>query len=146
MTSSFRRYVAVAAVAALAGVFFLTPVGAHVSDSVNHLWGDHIKAKGDKRYVRRYFAVIESDGDLVRGKGVLDAGDVGEGAYGVAFNRNVRNCAYVATLGIPGFKAEPPPGEIGVAGWAKDPKGVYVQTTDSSGAVADRPFHLAVLC
>jgi hypothetical protein len=144
--SLHARYAAVAIAAAIAGVVFLTPVGAHVSDSVDHLWGEHIKPRADQRYVRRYFAVVDENAALVRDKGATDATELTGSAYEVIFNRNVRNCAYVATLGEPSQLSEPPSGEIGVAGRKGEPKGVYVVTFDSSGAASDEDFHLVVTC
>jgi hypothetical protein len=68
------------------------------------------------------------------------------GQYEVIFNQNVRNCAYVATLGDPGFTAVPTSGEIVVAGRATSLNGVFIATRDSTGAASSRAFHLAVFC
>ena len=45
-----RRAWALLLLGGLAGGLLLTPAGAHVTDSVRHLWRDHIKSKADTRY------------------------------------------------------------------------------------------------
>jgi hypothetical protein len=104
--------------------------------------------------VREFWAVIERDATLVRGRNVLRAAKLGTGIYEVFFTGEVRNGAFVATIGRPGIATEPP-GEITVAlrccpglGAFRpfdDNKGVWVQTFDSAGKPADRSFHLIVL-
>jgi hypothetical protein len=68
----------------------------------------------------------------------------GAGNYRVVINNAVNRCTFVATLGLPGAGL-PPPGEIGVSQGAAA-NIVRVQTRNSAGAVADRPFHLVVAC
>lgn len=104
--------------------------------------------------VREFWAVIESDGSLVRGRNVLRTAQLGTGIYEVFFTGEVSNGAFVATIGRPGIFTEPP-GEITVAlrccpgsnPWTPfaDNKGVWIQTFDSAGVPADRSFHLVVL-
>jgi hypothetical protein len=93
------------------------------------------------------WAVVNSDGVLIRGKG--GAGDPASrtdiGIYQVIFNRDVRNCAYVATLGAIGTGG-PPQGQISVTSLATNVNGVRVRTENDAGAVADRSFHLLVSC
>ena len=55
---SSTRFVSIARATALitagmviGGWLATTPVGAHVGGTVTHLWSDHIKPKGDERYV-----------------------------------------------------------------------------------------------
>ena len=90
------------------------------------------------------WAVVNADGTLVRGSGVISSkknlpNDIGE--YDVTFKRDVSRCAYVASLAD-----ELRPGEISAAPIQGKPNLVYVATSNSSGGVADRPFHLAVFC
>lgn len=104
--------------------------------------------------VREFWAVIERDATLVRGRNVLRTAKLGTGIYEVFFTGEVSNGAFVATIGRPGIFTEPP-GEITVAlrccpGFGAfqpfdDNKGVWVQTFDSAGQPADRSFHLIVL-
>lgn len=98
---------------------------------------------------RQYWAVVERDGNLVRGNNVLRSRRVGEGQYEVVFNGDVSHGAYVASIGRPGIATEPA-GEIGVAlRCCLDPpeadKGVWVDTHNPDGSNSDRSFHLIVL-
>lgn len=92
------------------------------------------------------WAVLNADGSLVRGKGVASQARLGTGAYEVIFDREVRSCVYVATIGIAVTGIIPPPGEISVASRGNNRSGVYIRTWDTAGASADRPFHLFVGC
>jgi hypothetical protein len=104
--------------------------------------------------VREFWAVIERDASLVRGRNVLRTAKLAQGIYEVFFTGDVSNGAFVATIGRPGIATEPP-GEITVAlrccpganPWTPfaDNKGVWIQTFDSNGRPSDRSFHLIVL-
>jgi|GEM_PF-1348101 hypothetical protein len=104
--------------------------------------------------VREFWAVIERDASLVRGRNVLRTKKLGTGIYEIFFTGEVSNGAFVATIGRPGIATEPT-GEITVALRCcpgsgdfqpfDDNKGVWVQTFDSSGTPSDRSFHLIVL-
>ncbi len=106
----------------------------------------------EKCCVRDFWAVVERDGTLVRGRNVLRTRKVGTGQYEVFFTGDVREGVYVATIGRPGIFTEPS-GQIGVAlrypGTPQympfeDNNGVWVDTQDSSGKSSDRAFHLVV--
>lgn len=96
-----------------------------------------------------YWAVVNGNGVLVRGKG-LAAGDpaarTGEGIYHVIFNRDVRGCAYLATVGSPTVDAVPPNGQVHVASHPTNVNAVRVRTTNDAGVALNRSFHLAVIC
>lgn len=68
------------------------------------------------------------------------------GVYEVIFNDNVRDCVYLATIGLPGFSGQSPPGEITVVGRVTTVNGVFVTTHDAVGNPSDRNFHLLVTC
>src|SRR3954469_19309526 len=53
------------------------------------------------------FAVVNSNGQAVRGRDISSAARTEEGRYQVIFNANVRNCGYYATIG--GISASTPP-------------------------------------
>jgi hypothetical protein len=92
------------------------------------------------------FAVVASNGTLVRGSSsAVGASLLGIGVYAVDFDRDVSQCAYVATIGDTdsGGAAS---GEISVATRNGDSHGVFVETGDSSGSDSSRPFHLSVSC
>jgi hypothetical protein len=91
------------------------------------------------------WAVVKRNGTLARNRGALDVNKT-DGGYEVLFDRGVRKCAYTATIGLSGFELSEEPGQISVAGRVGATNGVFVETTDSAGASADRGFHLVVNC
>jgi hypothetical protein len=98
--------------------------------------------------VREFWAVVERNGTLVRGRNVWRTRRLAQGQYEVVFTGDVSNGAYVATIGRPGIATEPP-GEIGVAlrcclNTPETNKGVWVDTHNSNGELSDRAFHLVV--
>ena len=98
--------------------------------------------------VHHYWAVVETNGTLVRGRNVTRVARLAQGQYEVVFTDDVSRGVYQATIGRPGIATEPP-GEIGVAlrcclTGAEAAHGVWVDTHDSSGASSDRAFHLVV--
>jgi hypothetical protein len=92
------------------------------------------------------WAVVDSDGRLARDEGARDADRLEPGRYEVLFNQNVRNCAYVASIGLSTSEGTATPGQISTSGRKGDRNGVFVSTQDSKGAEASRSFHLAVFC
>jgi len=100
--------------------------------------------------VHHYWAVVETNGTLVRGRNAVSSKRLATGQYEVFFTGDVSRGVYVATIGRPGIFTEPA-GEIGVAlRFVLSPsspnfnKGVWVDTHDSSGKASDRAFHLEV--
>jgi hypothetical protein len=97
-----------------------------------------------------HFSVVNSGGQQVRGRGTTSVARTGTGRYQVIFNRDVRSCAYLATIGGPTAAAPPASGEITVSSLASNVNGVDVRTNDGDdpnpGAPFNRPFHLVVLC
>jgi hypothetical protein len=91
--------------------------------------------------VHEYWAVIERNGTIVRGRNVVSAQRLAQGWYEVIFTDDMRNGVYQATIGRPGIATEPT-GEICVALRAGNNNGVWVDTHDSSGNYSDRAFHL----
>jgi len=91
--------------------------------------------------VHTYWAVIERDGSIVRGRNVVSAQRLGTGWYEVIFTGDMTGGVYQATIGRPGIFTEPP-GEICVALRAGNNNGVWVDTHDSNGNYSDRAFHL----
>jgi hypothetical protein len=93
----------------------------------------------------RLWAVIDTDGSLVRGDGVSSSTRASTGAYHIVFTRNVRSCAYLATIGRTGAEVAEP-GEIGTGGLPETVRGIWVRTRDSGGDLSDRSFHVAINC
>lgn len=101
--------------------------------------------------IAHYWAVLETNGTLVRGHNVWRVAHLAPGIYEVIFNGDVSAGVFQATIGRPGIFTEPT-GEICVALRFLPPppnpefnKGVWIQTFDSAGHPSDRAFHLLVL-
>jgi hypothetical protein len=95
--------------------------------------------------VTRLWAVVNSSGSIARGAGTTSAGRLGAGVYEVVFNQNVQNCVYVASVGDSGEGA----GANGAATTTRragNANGVRVETRNLANALADRSFHLIVVC
>jgi hypothetical protein len=95
--------------------------------------------------VTRLWAVVNGSGSIARGAGTTSAGRLGAGVYEVVFNQNVQNCVYVASVGDPG-EATGPNGAAMTTRRAGNPNGVRVETRNLGNALADRAFHLIVVC
>jgi hypothetical protein len=93
-----------------------------------------------------HFAVVNAGGQQVRARGTTSSARTAEGRYQVIFNRDVRGCAYYATVGGPTAAAPPDNGQITVSGLGSNVNGVDIRTTGANGNDANKPFHLLVLC
>lgn len=92
-------------------------------------------------------AVLNADGTLARGEGVVSAGSAGfTGEYEVIFGRDVTACAYKASIGSSATSGVESPGYATVVGRVGQPNGVFVATLDTAGDNANRGFHLLVYC
>lgn len=91
------------------------------------------------------FAVISETGQVVRGSAGVTAGLTSAQNVEVLFDRDIRGCAYTATIG---GKANdvPPPGFITVAQRAGKANGVFVAILNNDLTKANRSFHLTVTC
>lgn len=92
-----------------------------------------------------FFAVVNANGTLARGFGVVSATRLVAGQYQVVFSHSLVGSAFVGTLGLSTFSGTSPSGMIAVVGRAGNNNAVFVQTFASNGVAADRGFHLAVL-
>jgi hypothetical protein len=92
-----------------------------------------------------HHAVVSNVGGIVRGRGTSSSAHTGVGQYEVIFDRDVRGCVYVATLGDESA-AGPGNGQIAVTSAASNVNGVRVRTSGSNGELANRSFHLVVSC
>ena len=94
-------------------------------------------------------AVVNVDGSLARGRGAVSSSQLGvDGQYEVVFNRDVSNCAYVASGGeattLPPddavvFTVAPRDGNVNAV-FVQEWDGVLGRDSYSSG------FHLVVVC
>jgi len=91
------------------------------------------------------FAVVTAAGVAARTRGVSSISRTSPGRYQVIFDRDVRNCAYIATIGDAGGAA-PGQGDIATRSLPSNVNGVVVITDADGGAPLDRPFHLLVPC
>ena len=107
---------------------------------------DQLDGLDSSAFARPLWATINADGTIARGAGVVSAENIGQaGAYEVIFNRDVTQCAYVATLGNP-TGLTPPRGFIVTALRDGTTNGVFVLTRSTADVAADRSFHLQVSC
>jgi hypothetical protein len=91
------------------------------------------------------WAVVSASGQLVRSHNVTSVARTSSGRYQVIFNRDVRNCAYIASLGDPSA-ASPSLGGIATGRLGSNMNGVAVRTVDPDGHQANRSFHIIVPC
>lgn len=95
--------------------------------------------------VSEFWAVVETDGALVRGRNVANVQKLATGIYQVLFTHNISDGVFLGTLGRPGISSEPP-GEITVAlRVGSNNRGVWIETFNSNGTHEDHAFHLLVL-
>ena len=94
-----------------------------------------------------HWSVVTAAGLQARGRGVTSVTRTNTGRYQVIFDRDVRNCAYSASIGDVGA-VNPPRGEIAVSALATNVNGVFIQARNGgdNAPLANRPFHLIVSC
>jgi hypothetical protein len=92
------------------------------------------------------WVVARADGSVVRSSGLTGLLRTSPGKYEVLFRRDVSGCAYTATVGDPGNQRVNNRGLVFTAGGHQSNAGVYVETKNLAGGLADYPFHLAVDC
>jgi hypothetical protein len=100
---------------------------------------------GPQGAVTRLWAVTNGSGSIARSAGTTSAGRLAAGVYEVVFNQNVTNCAFVGSVG--GAAEETgTSGALTVSRRAGNANAVRVETRNLAGALADRAFHLLVVC
>jgi hypothetical protein len=93
------------------------------------------------------FAVVNANGQAVRGRDISSVARTSEGRYQVIFNGDIRNCAYFATVGDASASGPPQNSQISVSSLASNVNGVAVRTENgANGNELDRSFHLIVMC
>ena len=107
---------------------------------------DQLDGLDSSAFARPMWATINADGTIARGAGVVSAEHLGvDGSYQVIFNRDITQCAYIATLGNPGA-GSPEVGFIATALRVSTTNGVFVETRDTDDLFVDSSFHLQVSC
>jgi hypothetical protein len=94
--------------------------------------------------VKDSFAVVSANGRVVRGR--AGAFQYAHGRYEVSFPFDVSHCGYTATIGDTSNGLVYAPGLVYTAGGHSTSDGVYVETRDLNGVLADYPFHLNLTC
>jgi hypothetical protein len=88
--------------------------------------------------------VVNPDGSLARGSGVLGTTHVQTGVYRVKFNRTVTACGWIATIGSAVSTTKYGFVEAELASGTTD--SVQVGVRDRNAAAADLGFIVTVLC
>jgi hypothetical protein len=91
------------------------------------------------------FAVVESNGALVRGNGINFSVRNGLGSYTVQFLQTTAGCAIQASGGFTGSTGAPPPTEVTVRR-TTNKRNVLVNTQNAGGVLVDSAFHLVLNC
>ena len=87
------------------------------------------------------WGVVNANGSLARGSGVVSVvHTAGTGVYKVQFNRDITQCAWLATIRTASF------GFIETELDSGTTTTVLVRTRDPNNFDADRSFHIGVLC
>jgi hypothetical protein len=89
-------------------------------------------------------ANVSADGLLAASSGGVAVTKSGIGQYQVDFGRDITACVFLATVARPG--AGTAEGQAGTGKQPGNAEGVLVETQDSNGAAANKPFSLAVIC
>jgi hypothetical protein len=95
--------------------------------------------------VTRLWAVVNGSGSIARGAGTTSAGRLGAGVYEVVFGQNVTNCAFVASVGD-SAETTGTNGAATVTRRAGNVNAVRIETRTLGNALADRGFHVIVVC
>jgi hypothetical protein len=91
------------------------------------------------------WAVVDRDGVIARSSGATGSRRLVEGVYEVTFNRDVTQCAYVASVGFADSTTSIA-GMIAAKQSGGNPNGVAVETYDPIARHFDNHFHLVVAC
>jgi hypothetical protein len=92
------------------------------------------------------YAVVGYTDNLVRSSGGVTLTVLSTGRYDLAFPANLKDCAYLSTVGDPGNGIDTGPALV-ATGLGPNSHTVYVETKNPGGGLADQvPFHLAVVC
>jgi hypothetical protein len=108
---------------------------------------DELDGKDSSDFVPSLWARVKDDGTLLAGKGATSVVR-GGGGYFVRFDRDISNCAYIATVGQQNV-AYGDPGEIQAihsTGNMSPDRDVYVAMSDSETGALARGFSLVVVC
>jgi hypothetical protein len=112
-----------------------------------NLNADQLDGRDSSEFARSLWARVKDDGTLLAGKGATSV-QVGGGGYFVRFDRDITNCAYMATVGQQDV-AYFDPGEIQAfhtTGAGSSKRDVFVAISDNDTGAIGRGFSLVVVC
>jgi hypothetical protein len=92
--------------------------------------------------VTQLFAVVDINGNMTAGTPGSHVTWLGTGQYEVSFNRDVRQCAYVATSANAHSQAL----NIFTASGHLSSQGVFIETKNQGGGLTNGALHLVVTC
>lgn len=92
------------------------------------------------------YAILNWNGPLDQGKGVVASSRADTGAYNVIFDRNISTCAAVATPADSTAAQVAIAKEVTLNQLAGVPNGFYVETKNSNGTPVDSAFTIVVVC
>jgi hypothetical protein len=90
------------------------------------------------------FAEVNADGTMANSSGGATSFSLGTGFYEVDFGRDVSFCTAIATIGPAGPSSAA--GEVSVADRSGNVNALFVDTNTSTGAGANLPFRVVVVC
>ena len=123
----------------------LKSVGAAILGAVLSMFA--LPRNAEAADLKTLWAVVNEDGTLQRGKGVMNARKLATGEYVVKFKQDVNKCAWSASLqNNSGFVFLDTILNIDNEPRLATPREVGVTTTDRGGILRDTPFHLIVQC
>jgi len=148
---SFRKLVPVLSGAAVAVVLTLagTGIAAAISSGAPQPPGSPAPARPAvtaASMCQNLWAVVNADGSLARAGCPGTTSSVVGSGFEVIFPGNVRQCAYVASVGDSGSTTIPPSGTASAEGRTANVDGVFVQTYGLNGSATQQAFHLVVRC
>lgn len=108
--------------------------------------GFHLQTVCSDQAGPAFSAVVDKDGNFVRGIGTTGAVHRTTGRYEVDFPQDVSTCSFTASTGDTGLDEALKPGMVDVAGRTGIPNAILVQTFDRKGRKSDRAFHVIVKC
>ena len=123
------------------------PLKVNSETKVDKLNADKLDGQDSTDFAPSLWAKVNADGTLLAGKGATSV-TRGGGGYFVRFDRDIRNCAYIATVGETNT-AYFDPGEVQAThstGAGSPDRDVYVAMSDNDTGALARGFSLVVVC
>jgi hypothetical protein len=95
-------------------------------------------------------AVINSNATVLRASTlpyhVTSVSSLGTGVYDLRFSHSISGCAWVGTVGLGTFSGSTGAAQITMTGRVGTNNGLFITTFNGTGAPANEPFHVIVVC